>query len=127
MTAFAEAESIVRGLADELTQVRPGECLYCYAIRMLDAFGCDNRLRWAKRYRDLSAPRATSLESRLASMGGYCDCEVFLNGVTLMQRPGDVADEDDPAAWEVPPCGRVRRGSTRGCAHWMRRFGWDRW
>jgi hypothetical protein len=124
LTAFADAETFVRDLADELTSVRPGECVFCYVIRMLDAFGCDNTLRWAARFRDLTAPRATALESRLSAMGGFCDCEIFLNGVTVASAR-TAAAEDDPARWEVPRCATVRRGSTRGCANWVRR--WRRW
>jgi hypothetical protein len=130
LTAIAEAETLVRQLAAELTRARPGECVYCYVIRMLDAFGCDTTLRWAARFRDRTAPRATALESRLGRMGGYCDCEIFLNGVTLVQARGGLADdedEDDPAVWEVPPCAKVRLGSTRGCVNWTRRFRWGRW
>ncbi|MDX6357453.1 MAG: hypothetical protein QOH37_507 [Nocardioidaceae bacterium] len=46
------------------------ECLYCYVARMLDEHGRDCTLRWAGHYRDLRAPRATTLERRLGSMGG---------------------------------------------------------
>jgi hypothetical protein len=34
-----------------------------------------NTLRFARDCRDLSASRGTALEGRLASMGGFCDCE----------------------------------------------------
>jgi hypothetical protein len=69
LTELAAAETLVRELADELTGVSPGECVYCYVARMLDEFGCNERLRWAVRFRDLTAPRATALESRLGDMG----------------------------------------------------------
>jgi hypothetical protein len=129
LTAVAEAESYLRALGAEVAAVRPGECLYCYVIRMLDAFGCDNNLRWAARFRDLTAPRATALDDRLARMGGYCDCEIFLNGVTLRRGSGDAdeGDDDDLDPSLVPPCAGVRRGSTRGCANWRRRVRWGRW
>jgi len=32
--------------------------------------------------RDVTAPRATALEQRLGDLGGFCDCEIFLNGDT---------------------------------------------
>jgi hypothetical protein len=127
LTAFAEAETFVRGLAHELTCVRPGECVYCYAIRMIDAFGCDTTLRWAARFRDLTAPRATALESRLGQMGGYCDCEIFLNGVSIARADGTAYDDEDASSWEIRPCSGVRSGSTQGCAQWARRARWPRW
>jgi Protein of unknown function (DUF2695) len=40
---------------------------------MLTSHGCDNKLRWAKRWQGLRASRATALEQRLASRRGYCD------------------------------------------------------
>jgi Protein of unknown function (DUF2695) len=123
MTAFAEAETIVRGFAQELTSVRRGECVYCYASRMLDAFGCNERLRWAVRFRDLTAPRATGLEERLATMGGFCDCEIFLNGVVWAPIPTGGC-EDYSRDEEFPPCSGVRRGSTQGCVRWIRRSHW---
>ena len=42
-------------------------------------FGCTGP-RWATRYRDLKAPRATALSERLLSKGAGCDCEIFMNG-----------------------------------------------
>src|SRR5688500_18601353 len=74
---------LMRRMATRLTQPRPGECLVCYVARMLDEFGCDNTLRFARAYRDQVAPRATGLERRLGDMGGFCDCEIFLNGMRL--------------------------------------------
>jgi hypothetical protein len=62
---------------------------------MLEEHGCNNELRWATRYRDLRAPRATALRDRLFRMGGFCDCEIFLNGMML-------ADEPRPACVQVP-------------------------
>jgi hypothetical protein len=98
-------------------------------------FGCDNQLRWAGRFRDLQAPRATGLEARLGRVGGFCDCEIFLNGFELAPelwvRPEPVEDDGivfqgDPHHPEpLPPCRGVRRGSTRGCTLWVRlRRGW---
>jgi hypothetical protein len=124
LTAFTEAETFVRGLADHLIRVRPGECVYCYVVRMIDAFGCDTTLRWAARFRDVTAPRATALESRLGRLGGFCDCEIFLNGVTIARLNGAA---DDDGHWEVPPCAGVRSGSTQGCANWTSRARWPRW
>ncbi|HKS47124.1 MAG TPA: DUF2695 domain-containing protein [Amycolatopsis sp.] len=84
------------------------ECLTCYLGRMLADFGCDDTLRWAKRWRDLRAPRATALERRLADKGGYCDCEVAMN-VCPEQMP---SPED---ALPKPCAGVSRRGSTKPC------------
>src|SRR5438105_4691710 len=81
-------------LASILTEPRPDECVLCYVDRMLDAFGCDTTLRWARRWRDLRRPRATGLERRLESRGGFCDCEIFLNGWTLREDLWVPDDED---------------------------------
>jgi hypothetical protein len=117
------AESWLRERALGLTEPHAAECLFCFVARMLDEHGCDTTLRWATRYRDLRAPRATALENRLYRMGGFCDCEIFLNGMTLAPRllpplvqllrayppearPGTYADETfDPMLelLEVPP------------------------
>ena len=95
--------------------------------------GCTG-LRWAKRYRDLRAPRATALERRLGQVGGFCDCEIFLNGYTLapdqwVRTPGVVVDgilyETEPKHPDpMPDCLGVRAGSTRGCGLWVRRQRW---
>jgi len=79
----AEADLIT--LSDTLTRPRPRECLLCFVDRMLQAFGCDQTLRWARRWRDLRLPRATGLEARLGRSGAFCDCEVFLNGWTVRE------------------------------------------
>ena len=77
-------ERELRHLSFELTQPKPGECLHCYVYRMLE-FGCTG-LRWATRYRDLKAPRATALAGRLMSKGAGCDCEIFMNGWSLRRE-----------------------------------------
>ena len=82
---ISETEDELRRAAADLTAVRPAECLLCYVHRMLE-LGCTG-LRWAQRYRDLRAPRATALERRLGQRGGFCDCEIFLNGYTLAHDP----------------------------------------
>jgi hypothetical protein len=56
-------ERELRHLSVQITQPRAGECLHCYVYRMLE-FGCTGP-RWAKRYRDLKAPRVTALDRRL--------------------------------------------------------------
>jgi uncharacterized protein DUF2695 len=122
LTELAAAETLVRELADELTGVHPGECLYCYVARMLDDFGCDNQLRWAMRFRDLTAPRATALESRLCDVGGYCDCEIFLNVVVWASPAGGCAEYVRDK--ELTMCAGVRRGSTQGCVRWTRNSHW---
>jgi hypothetical protein len=77
-------ERELRHLSIEITQPKPGECLHCYVYRMLE-FGCTG-LRWARRYRDLRAPRATALDRRLMSKGAGCDCEIFMNGWSLHRK-----------------------------------------
>lgn len=115
-------EAELRQLSVALTWPRRGECIACYLDRMME-HGCSGQLRWAARYRDLSAPRASGLERRLAAMGGYCDCEVLMNAyipLAALADPGTV-----PA--HLGPCRRVRPGSTQPCTLWTRRtrgLGW---
>lgn len=72
-----EAELVA--LAAALTEPDDRECLRCFLLRMISEFGCNGTHRWATRWRDASAPRATGLLGRLAELGGSCDCEVLLN------------------------------------------------
>jgi hypothetical protein len=121
MTAADDATRAEWALQDvlaELTDPYEGECLFCYVFRMLE-YGCPaDRLTWARRWRDLRAPRATSLERRLAARGGFCDCEIFLNG--WEPRDLGVDDNGDEAYPQVmPPCRGVRRGSTQHCSLWV--------
>jgi hypothetical protein len=104
-----------------LTAPLPVECLFCFVWRMLDTFGCNATLRWARHWRDARAPRATSLERRLARAGGLCDCEIFLNGWELASRSRARGIASTEATAEV--CTGVRRGSTQPCARWVRRSG----
>ncbi|MPZ00622.1 MAG: DUF2695 domain-containing protein [Actinophytocola sp.] len=103
-----EAESYVAEVQERLTTPGERECLACYVQRMLGEFGCDNTLRWALRWRDLRAPRATALHRSLEDRGGFCDCEVALNVYP------DYMTLD--AAGPLPECvGVARRGSTWPC------------
>ena len=126
----ARAERIVRLVADDLTMIRAGECLVCYVDRMVAEVGCDNTLRFARWFRDRRAPRATALEGRLGQVGGYCDCEILMNGWWPHQRfwspAREVEDhgvvychEPEPPD-PPPPCATVRLGSTRPCSNWVR-------
>jgi hypothetical protein len=111
-------ERELRHLAVEITQPNPAECLNCYVYRMLE-FGCTG-LRWATRYRDLKAPRATALSERLMSKGAGCDCEIFMNGWSLRrayQRWDPATDEYDYPE-ELPACNGVRAGSIQPCDLW---------
>jgi hypothetical protein len=124
-----EAARLVTATAEQLTGVRDGECLYCYVARMIDDYGCDHALRFARRYRDQRAPSATGLEDVLESMGGFCDCEIFLNGVTLAGAPSpsdEETDEESLLPEVLPECRGVERGSTRSCGVWELRpdSGW---
>lgn len=119
-------ETDLRAHADELTRPGETECLACYVNRMVETFGCDTTLRWARRFRDLRSPRATGLERRLADLGGFCDCELFLNGIGLAEqvvvRDADTDELESPA--ERPYCAEVRATSTRWCSNWQRLARW---
>lgn len=134
--AVREAEQVLAAVAEAVLVPRPGECLLCYVARMLDQFGCYTTLRFARRYRDTTAPRATALEKRLGSMGGYCDCDIFLNGYQLSPEfrvpevvreynGVTVVERDECAPDVLPSCLGARAGSTRPCGIWERqRRGW---
>jgi hypothetical protein len=128
-----DTERELRILSTALTEPHDGECLLCYVHRMLE-YGCTG-LRWAVRYRDLRAPRATAMERRLGEKGGYCDCEIFLNGYEpapeLWTQPQEYEEDgvscidDAEPPDQLPACRGVRAGSTRGCTLWVRqRRGW---
>ncbi|MFL4474059.1 DUF2695 domain-containing protein [Paeniglutamicibacter sp. MACA_103] len=97
------------------------ECLACYVNRMLE-HGCSG-LKWCTTYRDLRAPRATSLERKFPALGGYCDCEVMANVFRINDEfwtRGDDGETDDSY---VPPCHKVRLGTIRPCELWLMRSG----
>lgn len=133
---MVDTERELRVLSAELTEPRSGECLLCYVWRMLD-LGCTGP-RWAPHYRDRKAPRATALEPRLGERGGFCDCEMSLNGYELTPELWTPPREVEGAASlrvrggaagqppaQPPPRRGVRAGSTRGCMLWVRRHrGW---
>lgn len=141
-TIVDEAESFLRDQVAELTQVRDGECLCCYVARLLDDSPCDGSLRHAVRYRDMVAPRATALRDRLGQVGGFCDCEIFLNGYELpgsgrddavdpdYERDDDVdivallAPDTESIPEPLPACQGVRRGSVKPCGNWIRIRRW---
>ena len=116
------AEAGLVALSDELTTPRPQECLFCFVDRMLTAFGCDNTLRWVRRWRELRRPRAAGLEGRLGRSGAFCDCEVFLNGWTVRD---DLLVPDAHGEGDWPPrrpdCAGTGPRSSQPCATWVRR------
>jgi hypothetical protein len=109
LNAATDVESYVADVQHALTTPLDRECLVCYLLRMVGEFGCDGTHRWTKRWREVSAPRASALLRRLANRGGCCcDCEVLMN-VYPERLP-----EDDSAP--LPRCtGVSRRGSTAPC------------
>ena len=123
-TIEQEAEALVRAASRKLTEPRAGECLLCFVSRMIDDFGCDTSLRWAARFRDLSAPRATALEQRLCNVGGFCDCEIFINGYRVAAHLCEVDEWGDLVAHGRPTCVGVRSGSTKPCGAWERQRRW---
>ncbi|MBI2244145.1 MAG: DUF2695 domain-containing protein [Nocardioides sp.] len=129
MSVADEAERYLRILADPRSQPAPHECLACFVARMLPDFGCDTTLRWAQRFRDLRSPTATGLERRLGGVGGFCDCEIFLNGYRLARHllVRDLATDELMAPDEDPACSGVRSTSTRPCVNWERWTRYDTW
>ena len=115
-------ERELRHLSVLITQPEPSECLHCYVYRMLE-FGCTG-LRWAKRYRDLRAPRATALERHLMSKGAGCDCEIFMNGWSLRRtyQLWNPESEEYEYPEELPACEGVRLGSIQPCGLWTAHY-----
>jgi hypothetical protein len=122
-----QAEELLRSMVGELTGPRAGECLACYVDRMLAEFGCDGKLRFALRYRDLRAPRASALARRLGQIGGFCDCEIFLNGWILKTELALVQGEEPVQNLPRPACQHVRAGSTKPCINWARQPRYGVW
>jgi hypothetical protein len=123
VASVEELEVELIALSQLLTTPTQGECLFCYVFRMLNSHGCNGKLRWAARWRDLRAPRATALERRLGSRGGYCDCEIFMNGWTASSRITTYDFETDEEVWPspMPVCLGVGPRSTQPCALWRRK------
>ena len=113
-------EDGLRAAAVAMTAPDDGECVFCYVLRMLDDFGCDTTLRWAPRWRDLRMPRATGLERRLGARGGFCDCEIFLNGWNLVEEL-QTRDENGDLRWprERLVCAGAR--FSQPCTNWEKR------
>jgi Protein of unknown function (DUF2695) len=115
-----ELEVELIALSESLTTPTKGECLFCFVFRMLTSHGCNCKLRWAARWRDLRAPRATALERRLGSRGGYCDCEIFMNGWTASPTITTYDIETDDQVWPnpMPMCQGASPRSTQPCSLW---------
>jgi len=67
------------GSAEQI-KVDDGECLYCYLLRMLDAFGCgDGGHRFTKKWIESQRTRHGWVLGWVCKRGGFCDCEVTFN------------------------------------------------
>ena len=119
-------ENELREVSSALVDPREGECLVCFVARAVDELGCDSTLRWALRFRDLRVPEATGLERRLGEVGGFCDCEVLVNGWVLVRElwERDVHTDELHEPVRHPPCAEVRRTSAKPCRNWVRRHSW---
>jgi hypothetical protein len=103
---IAEAvEAELLALSSVLTEPGDRECLRCFLLRMISEFGCDGTHRWTSRWRAVRAPRATRLLTKLADLGGYCDCAVVLN--VFPQYP--------PSGRLLPCAGQPHAGSAVPC------------
>jgi hypothetical protein len=105
------------------------ECLRCYLVRMIRAYGCDNTKMWTLRWRDRRAPGDGQLLGQLEDRGGICcDCEVLFN--VWEQEEGDWQDdgESDRQGDEGGRTGGAACHGTQGgdplvpCARWQ---GWS--
>ena len=123
-----DAEEYLQLVVAEVMAPHPAECVLCYVARMLGEHVCDETLRWTGRFRELRSPRATALEGRMQAVGGFCDCEVFLNGYRLRREhlERDIHTDELRAPTTLLPVrasvgstppSRARSGSGRGVAH----------
>jgi hypothetical protein len=119
-----ESEGFLRLKAKELTQPRDNECLCFYVARQVDEFSCDGSLRHALHYRDVRAPRFTGLAGRLGRMGGYCDCEILMNGYELRNAVEEGEDGEIRDVEVVPACAGARSGTVEPCENWVRIRRW---
>ncbi|CAM4028529.1 DUF2695 domain-containing protein [Nocardioides marinus] len=118
-----DAEEYLQLVVAEVMAPHPAECVLCYVARMLGEHGCDETLRWTGRFRELRSPRATALEGRMQAVGGFCDCEVFLNGYRLRREhlERDIHTDELRAPDHPPTCAGVGRlDSTKPCTLWER-------
>ena len=109
-------DTITRPDADGLPLPDATECVLCYVARLLPSHGCDTTLRLVRRWRDARLPRAIGLERRFEARGGFCDCEVFMNGWTMQAAVDD--DEWDDERRPLPPCPGVSPRSSQPCDLW---------
>jgi hypothetical protein len=123
---MTDTTQLDRPLDDDLPSPDGHECVLCYIARMVQGHGCDTTLRWARRWRDVRAPRVTALERRFEARGGYCDCEVVMNGWTLQRAVDDLDEAADGDEWPLPPCPGVSPRSSQPCHLWepRRRSRW---
>ncbi|WP_395656760.1 DUF2695 domain-containing protein [Nocardioides sp.] len=123
MSVTDEAAQYLEMLADPDSEPGLYECIACFALRRVEAVGCDRTLRWAQWFRDVKSPTATALEARLQRIGVYCDCDLAENGYRMnrMLLVRDLRTDELHAPDELPDCAGVRRTSTRPCANWERR------
>ena len=73
MSLGDEAEQYLRSLAAESATPHAGECLRCYVRRMVSRRGCDNGMRWVRRWQGATARAHPGLIRQLERQGGYCD------------------------------------------------------
>lgn len=68
-----------------------------------------------------TSPRAAALERRLGDRGGYCDCEIFMNGWTASSTITTYDFETDEEVWPnpMPACPGARPRSTQPCPLWL--------
>ena len=118
-----EAQGDRAMLSQLVTALGEDECLFCYVYRMAADPGCDGTLHWAQRWRDLRAPRNKALERHLGDHGGYCDCEIFMNGWTASPTITRTDPETEDEIWPdpMPSCTGVPPRSIQSCSLWLPR------
>jgi hypothetical protein len=104
------------------------ECLRCYLVRMIRAYGCDNTKQWTLRWRDRRAPGDGQLIEQLEERGGICcDCEVIFNVWQQEESDWQEGAEDDQGdagdSRRPPACSGTSGGDPLvPCARWQ---GWS--
>ena len=115
MTSTSEPSASCSITSRIVARPRGDECLMCYLLRVVEAFGCDTTLRWSKRWirhQRTVHRRVGRLSSELRRRGGFCDCEVLMNvyGYRLPETPDRSraptpgSDGDAPPDCGLPTC-----------------------
>ncbi|QWC85100.1 DUF2695 domain-containing protein [Nocardioidaceae bacterium] len=111
-------------LSSQTPEPIEGECLACFLVRSVEAYGCGGDLALVEAFRRGRAPAAVGVADRLVRLGADCACQVAPAGVWVLAREHRVRDlrtDRLEVPSPIPACHGVGPGSARPCALWERR------